>query len=438
MRLQTSLLSCARLMLRSAGRALVPTLAVFAATGACAKQVSLGSLSMDVPDFASGWTIKPVKSGLILQKSFRKNEANDRKGAAMIEVLGPFRSAAGSFDKGFETMVGLVKGFADERPMTKSAGVTTNAHRIRADYRCCARIKDISAGQRTVGIASAKQQAFFALLDLQLEGEARKSAERDFAALVRSVRLGPDDRTFELVPREGDGGLEGVYTHLDTGVTPNVLGGMDFYSNSEITVFDPSGLYATELPGNGDVASHCRDNPTDCGLYRMTGGGLFSGPDHIEMRKVENDLGTIETETEPFAKTGDGLTIGGAEHVFVPPFEAGKTFEGTWRYFFASSGMSAASSGSVSAERILTLARDGTFRRTGWSGASVTSDAGGSTVGTVASSRKPLESGRYRVEGYALELAGKDGRTERLSLFAPDKGSDGVLVIDGSNYLKQD
>ncbi|MBY5835435.1 hypothetical protein GYN07_28435 (plasmid) [Rhizobium leguminosarum bv. viciae 248] len=32
----------------------------------------------------------------------------------------------------------------------------------------------------------------------------------------------------------------------------------------------------------------------------------------------------------------------------------------------------------------------------------------------------------------------RSGRTEGMSIFEPDKGSDGLLVINGNNYLKDD
>jgi hypothetical protein len=35
-------------------------------------------------------------------------------------------------------------------------------------------------------------------------------------------------------------------------------------------------------------------------------------------------------------------------------------------------------------------------------------------------------------------LTDADGRTESMSIFEPDKASDGLLVINGNNYLKDD
>jgi hypothetical protein len=399
---------------------------------------TLGSMRFEAPDAGAGWTTKPVNGGILFQKEFPLNGETRRKSAAIIQVLGPFAGSPAALDKGFEQVAAGVEGLAKERPYRKSEGLTANGHRIRSEYRCCARVKGLSVDQHTVGIASLRSQVVLALVGLDLRDEARESADADFAALVRSVAIEPEDKPFELVPRPDDGGLTGVYTHLDTGLRPNAFGGLDYYSDSTITVFDPSGFYSTELPENGDVAAHCRNTPTDCGLYALKGGGLFNSASEIEMRAVSDDFGTLESETKPFAKQGDGLEIDGGSYIAVPAVAAGTPFEGTWRYFFAAVGSTASSSTSVSSERLLTLRRDGTFERTGWSGASGTNDSGSGTVGFTTSGSRPSMSGHYKVEGYALELAGDDGKTERLSIFAPEEESDKLLVIGGANYLKQE
>ncbi len=430
--------SSQRRFLRYAAALVLASSGAIAPTGAAAETMTIGSMSFDLPDARSGWKAQRLKDGFILQKEFPKTEDNRRKGAAVIQVVGPFADPPGSFDKGFDTVVGLIKGMPAEDVTTKSNGTTINGHRIRHEYRCCGRLNELSAGQRVVGLASQGKQAFFALLDLQLRGDAQDSAEADFAALVRSLKLEESDRPFELVPKAGDGGLDGVYTHLETGLRPNAFGGVDFYSDSNVTVFDPSGLFTTEMPADGDLSAHCREKPRDCGIYALKGGGLFSLENEIEMRAVDDDFGTLAAETKPFKRSGKDLVIGEADYALVPPFPEGTPFEGRWRSFFASSGTTATSSGGVSSERIVTLGRDGSFRRTGSTGVMSSNEIGGSRVGFASGGERPAESGRYRVKNYTLELVGDDGTTERHSIFAPDKGSDSLLVIDGSNYLKQE
>jgi hypothetical protein len=100
--------------------------------------------------------------------------------------------------------------------------------------------------------------------------------------------------------------------------------------------------------------------------------------------------------------------------------------------------MTATSSGSVASSHTLTLRRNGTFERTGWSGASMMNEIGGSRSGVTTSGNRPGASGRYKLSGYRLDLTDADGRTESMSIFEPDKASDGLLVINGNNYLKDD
>ncbi|GLQ09694.1 hypothetical protein GCM10007913_16260 [Devosia yakushimensis] len=75
---------------------------------------------------------------------------------------------------------------------------------------------------------------------------------------------------------------------------------------------------------------------------------------------------------------------------------------------------------------------------TGWSGVMSSNASGDTSTSVTASSNRPNMSGRYEVDGYTLKLTGSDGSEKTLSLFLPDAGSDGLLVIDGNNYLKNE
>lgn len=107
------------------------------------------------------------------------------------------------------------------------------------------------------------------------------------------------------------------------------------------------------------------------------------------MRSVTSAYGTIEVETKPFSKKGDDLVIDADDYRAVPPFEDGATLDGEWVYNFASSGMTATSSGSVATSHTLTLRKNGTFERTRWSGASMTREVGGSRTGVTTSGDRP-------------------------------------------------
>ena len=395
-------------------------------------------MSFDVPD---GWTRKDVRDGVLFQRSIppAPDGRGGRPGIAIIEVHQPIPASAGTFAATFDRFAGSLPELARERPTLHGAGVTVNNHPIRYEYRCCGTRGDVTIAGDTVGIDAGPSYHVLRLLGLNLRGDAGKQADEEFGALVRSFRPTARDRAFELVPPSGGGGLDGVYTYLSTGLRPNPFGGLDFYSESTITLFDPSGLFSTAIPAGGeDLPAHCRSRPTDCGTYALGGAGLFSGPSRIEMTEVSTRYAILTPRTEPFARDGKDLKVGDRTYRRIDPLPVGTPLEGTWRSFFAVSGSTGLSSNSVSSERILRLARDGRFSRTGSFGFASSTEAGGSRTGAAGAGDRPLDEGRYRVEGYHLVLTGADGRTETLSLFAPDPGSDGLLVINGSNYLKQD
>lgn len=55
-----------------------------------------------------------------------------------------------------------------------------------------------------------------------------------------------------------------------------------------------------------------------------------------------------------------------------------------------------------------------------------------------ARSRPSHRARRYELSGHVLTLRGEDGSEERLSIFRGDPGSEGLLVIQGSNYLRRE
>jgi hypothetical protein len=398
---------------------------------AVAEPVTFQEMRFEQPE---SWQRNPNSRPTVwqIQRNFPGDERGRGKGAAMMQISSPIPVAQGSFERVFAALAASIPELAKERPMTHGEGQTVNGHRIAYDRRCCGSRNGVTIATETVGVTDGRNSYILMLVTMNLRGDNSRAASNDFEALVRSFRPGPTDRAFELVPPAGAGGRAGVYTHLDTGIRPNAFGGTDFYADNELMVFDRSGLYSDTIPqGEEDIAAHCRRKPTDCGIYRVEGG-------RIRLQEVRTGLGVLRAEEKPLVREGQDLKIDGELHRRVPPFPAGARLQGVWRYFFASSGSGAFSSGSVAVERILTLTSDGRFRRTGFSGASSTNDTGGGTVGFTAGRERPIESGRYTLDGYRLVLTGDDGREERLSVFRPDIDSDGVLVINGSNYIKRD
>ncbi|MHC2460333.1 hypothetical protein ACVMIX_007037 [Rhizobium leguminosarum] len=277
---------------------------LFSCHQAFAAPADIDGLTMTLPDPASGWRKAGMGNLFMLQKDFPETE-DDKRGSALIQITKPLTAARNSLQAGMRTFVATLPDMAKEDILIKHYGVTVNGHDIRVEERCCVHQKNVSISQIVVGIAGDKQQVYLQLVLLNVNGDRSSGAEADFATLVRSVKLDSSDKDFDLVATSVDGGLDGVFTHLDTGVRPNVFGGMDFYSDSTITMFDPKGLFSTELPKGGrSITEHCKETPTDCGLYKLTGGGFFSSAGSIEMRSVTSAYGTIEIETKTFSKKG--------------------------------------------------------------------------------------------------------------------------------------
>ncbi|WP_117190602.1 hypothetical protein [Rhizobium terrae] len=413
--------------------ALIIPFSLLLSSPAGAQTTDIGGLTVTLP--APVWKKTGKGELFMLQRDFPETD-KEKRGSALIQISKPISAPRNSLQAGLKTFVATLPDMVKEDPFIKHYGVTVNGHDMRVEERCCAHIKGVSVSQIVVGIAGDKRQAYLQLVQFNMRDERSQEVERDFETLVRSVKLDASDREFEIVPASGDGGIDGVFTYLDTGLRPNVFGGMDFYSDSLIRVFDNRGLFSTELPKGGrTIAEHCRENPTDCGTYDVNGGGFFSAG-KIEMRSVTSDYGTIEIETQAFAKDGGDLRIGERKYRAIPPFKNGATLNGQWTYTFASSGMTATSSGSIASSRTLTLKPDGTFRRTGWHGASATNEIGGSRSGLTTTGDRAAETGRYTLSGYRLDLNHANGMTESMSIFEPDIGSDELLVINGSNYLK--
>lgn len=405
------------------------------ATPALAEDLDVKGVKVPLPE-APEWEREETKSGTMLRRMWKIDEAEDRHepAVAMIQVL-PL-AESDSFANNFAMVTGIFPELKEEDPYIESEGKTVNGYDMRMDYRCCAYREDVRINATTVGIADGNRQFFAVLIGMNLDDEDEDWAEAEFQTMMRNVRMRDGDKGFELTPPNGAGGLEGAYTTLHNQLMPNVFGGMDFISESRVLVFDKSGLYADQIP-SGTMAEHCTTSPVDCGTYVLNGGGLFSGPSSITMNAVRNQYGIIEADERSFGRDGDKLVLDNADYRVLDPVPSGTPFEGRYRYFFAQSGNTATASGGISFERVLTLKKDGTFTRTGSGGFMSSMEIGSSSTSVAGSNERPLEKGTYRAEGYHLYLTG-NGREEQMSIFMPDRGSDEILVIDGNNYLKEE
>ncbi len=422
---------------RSPARMLsLPLLAVLALCAAsparAATPQEFGGMRFEI---AEGWTRRDARDGVILQRSFVTTDSRGgrRTGTALIQLSVAKPAQGVPLPAAFAQFIaGGLPELTRERAMLKGQGITTNGHAILFEERCCARRDGVRLSGNFVGIATPAGHHFSQLVMMNLERDQSREAEAQYEAMIRSLRLMPDDEPFRLTPPRGAGGLQGIYSYLDTGIRPNAFGGTDFYADNNITVFDPSGLYSTEIPkGDMTIQAHCQATPTDCGFYRLAG-------NRIERLEVRGGYGVLQHDSDDFAREGDDLKIGSHDYRRIPPIPAGTRLSGSWRYFFASAGSGAFSSGSVAVERQLVLTPDGRFTRSGFSGASSTSSIGGGTTGFTTGGNRPASAGRYEIEGYRLTLIGDDGTREVQSIFMADRGSDALLVIDGNNYLKQE
>lgn len=396
-----------------------------------AAETGYGGARFDLPAVFADGSRKEASDGLLFQRVFEPTSPRGKKGVAILLVAKP-RPASGAFDAAFTQFVRGFKQIPSEgKPLTAKAGETLDGHRIRIEQRCCRSSDGLRMSAWLVGIAAGASEHYLMLLTLQLEREAETPVREAFQALVRSYRPRQEDRGLTLAPASGDGGMKGLFSRTETRLTPNAFGGMDFNADQATLLFDKGGLYTTELPRDGDIAGHCRDAVETCGTYALKGGWLSAN--RIDRVEIENKFGLATRSSEAFARTKDGVTIGDKSYARMPPFADGHRFSGTWSHTFGSSGPG----GALGGARSLTLTPDGRFTREGSTGFSSTGGAIDSGTTVAGHSRRPVQSGRYAVSGFRITLTDTAGGTEALSLFAPDRDSDKLLVIGGANYLKQ-
>ncbi|MGX9965897.1 hypothetical protein ACVFYP_21405 [Roseomonas sp. F4] len=385
---------------------------------------TLGGLSFEAP---AGWTRQEQPAGLMFTRPLPAEEGrNARPGTAMILVARPEAARVGRFEAIMTAWTRNPEQLAEARPRIRE-GETLQGGRMRIEERSGGRPR-LQAVH--IGLEVQGNRALVALLLVNPPRQAAREARGEFAGLVRSLRLNGDGAGFALTPPRGAGGLDGHYTRMVTGLMPNAFGGMDMRADMRSLTFAPDGLFIREPPAPEGVAAACAETPQRCGTYALSGR-------NITLLEVEDEFGRVSRRTLPLSRESRGIELDGDLWRRVEPFAPGTRLEGVWRYSFASSGSTAFSSGSVAVQRSLTLSRDGTWRRTGWAGASSTSEVGGGRSGVTTSAPRRDNNGRYEIAGHVLTLRDMAGAEQRLSIFRGDPGSDNMLVIDGQNYLRR-
>jgi hypothetical protein len=111
----------------------------------------------------------------------------------------------------------------------------------------------------------------------------------------------------------------------------------------------------------------------------------------------------------------------------LTPARSGQALDGDFRSIGGTGSLATGGSAAVVVEESWSFRPDGRFARGGFAGAS--------TGGVTTGSTRAAQVGRYRVDGYGIELVYDAGKTERL-LFGLDQ-SGGLVTVGGSVYSRR-
>ena len=122
----------------------------------------------------------------------------------------------------------------------------------------------------------------------------------------------------------------------------------------------------------------------------------------------------------------------GLEREFVgvyrlTPARAGQSLSGEYRSLGGTGNLAVGGDAAVVVEDLWTFLPDGRFTRGGF--------AGSSNSGVTTSSTRATRAGRYRADGYAIELTYDNGSVERLLFGLDDTG--GLVTVGGAVYTRK-
>jgi hypothetical protein len=174
-------------------------------------------------------------------------------------------------------------------------------------------------------------------------------------------------------------------------------------------VYEPHVLYADHQVARGDAVPG-GDDPVpaaDLGRWQAQGGGYrFSW--------------------------GDGKTSEPKKLHECKPATPGFTLAGPYRANSGVGNLAQGGSSSVFVSKVWHFERDGRYRREGAAGASTS--AGGTAV--TSTSRQPGQQGRYRLDGWRIELQ-PEGQAAYSLLFCRYPDSDQAIILGGTTYLQR-
>jgi hypothetical protein len=111
----------------------------------------------------------------------------------------------------------------------------------------------------------------------------------------------------------------------------------------------------------------------------------------------------------------------------LTPGLAGQSLAGDFRSLGGTGNLATGGSAAVVVEDRWSFLPDGRFARGGF--------AGSSNSGVTTGASRPSRTGRYRIDGYAIELTFDEGTTERLIFGLDDSG--GLVSIGGTVYTRK-
>jgi hypothetical protein len=119
------------------------------------------------------------------------------------------------------------------------------------------------------------------------------------------------------------------------------------------------------------------------------------------------------------------------------PAGANQRVEGSWQSSLVAVTQASGNAVSGIASRSITFHADGRFERDSFGGASFSNQAGGATAGGIFAAAAAARSGRYRIDGYRLELIYDDGHGDSALFYWAGGKEDryGMLFINGVKFL---
>jgi hypothetical protein len=313
----------------------------------------------------------------------------------------------------------------DDKPLLSREGRTLAGDPARAEVWCCGG----KARGRLAAVAAPSATVVLVAVNAGLGTEDERQVERDFAAVLRSVRTTPDAPSPpRLAALAGAHDLSGLYQRVRSGNRMNALGGLDYFSEIEFLYFEPQGWVSSEPPTAPTLAQHCKVHWGACGAYAVIG-------KRLRRSMVDADYALLVEHDEPLRRGADKLVIDDADWWRVePPKEL--RLDGTYTNLNVVAGATAQSSGSVHTARSFRFWPDGRYRLDASSGAAMTQESGDTRTGFASGNRRPALEGTYTIDRFTLTLKASDGSVSTRSIVLAAT-RDSVLVINGGSYLKE-